>query len=60
MPKPIIDAKKCTVCGTCVDTCPVNVFEKKEDKIEIAKPDDCIGCRACEAACPVQAINVED
>ena len=24
------------------------------------KPDECIGCRACEAQCPAQAIVVED
>ena len=23
MPKPVIDYSKCTVCGTCVDVCPV-------------------------------------
>ncbi len=60
MPKPTIDAKKCTVCGTCIDACPVDVLEKKDDKIDVTKTDACIGCRACEGACPVQAIKVED
>ena len=60
MPKPIIDSEKCTVCGACVETCPVSVFEKKGDKVEVTKADDCIGCRACEAACPAKAIKVED
>ncbi len=60
MPKPTIDAKKCTVCGTFIDACPVDVFEKKDDKIDVAKATDCIGYRACEGACPTQAIKVED
>lgn len=64
MPYPIIDYKKCTTCGTCVQVCPVTVFETKGEgkkkKIVVAKPKDCIGCRACEAQCPVQAIKVED
>ena len=59
MPKPIIDYKKCTACGTCVEVCPVDVFTKK-DKVEVSKPDECIGCRACEMQCPAKAIVVED
>jgi NAD-dependent dihydropyrimidine dehydrogenase PreA subunit len=60
MVKPKIDQDKCTVCGKCVEICPVDVFEKKEDKVEVANPDACIGCRACEAQCPVKAIEMED
>lgn len=60
MPKPKIDQAKCVKCGTCVDVCPVDVFEKKDGKIKVTKPDECIGCRACEAQCPEQAIKVED
>jgi NAD-dependent dihydropyrimidine dehydrogenase PreA subunit len=68
MPKPIIDKAKCTVCEICIGICPVEVFsiskpsdetqEKKE--IIISKPEECIGCRACEAQCPNSAIVVKD
>lgn len=60
MPKPIIDQEKCQVCGACVDACPQECFEKKGDKVEVAKPDECIGCQACVGACPHEAISIED
>ncbi|MFP4403046.1 MAG: ferredoxin family protein [Candidatus Woesearchaeota archaeon] len=60
MAKPIIDEKKCTNCNTCVDICPVNVFEKGEKTAIVKLPDECIGCRACEVQCPELAIVVED
>lgn len=60
MPKPIIDEKKCTNCGTCVDVCPMAVFEKGENTAKVVKPEDCIGCRACEVQCPEECIKVED
>ncbi len=60
MPKPLIDSKKCNLCGTCVEICPMSVFKKDDDKIIVAAPNDCIGCRACEAQCAQQAIVVEE
>ncbi len=60
MPKPVIDAKKCTNCGTCIEICPVEVFKKGEEIAEVAKPKECIGCKACEVQCPEDAIIVED
>jgi len=59
MPEPVIDKKKCNLCGTCVEICPMNVFKKGKDKIEIVN-SDCIGCRACEAQCAQAAIKVKD
>lgn len=60
MAKPIIDEEKCTNCGTCVEVCPVEVFKKGEKVAIVEKPEECIGCRACEAQCPESAITVED
>ena len=57
--RPYIDAKKCTGCGTCVAVCPVNVFDMKGDKSVVARPNDCIQCRACERSCPPEAIAVK-
>ncbi len=60
MPHPEIDYKKCTNCGTCIEVCPVGVFVKKGNKVVVAKPNECIGCRACEAQCPNEAIEVKE
>ena len=60
MPKPVIDKKKCTDCGDCVDICPVSVFTKEKGKVFVKNPKECIGCRACEGQCPTNAIKVLD
>ncbi|MBN2457857.1 4Fe-4S dicluster domain-containing protein [Candidatus Woesearchaeota archaeon] len=60
MPKVTIDYDKCSTSGICVDICPVGVFEKKDDKVVVARPEDCILCRACEGSCPKGAIKVEE
>lgn len=60
MPKPVIDKEKCTKCGACVNACPVNVLVKENDEIIVKSPENCIGCRACEASCEQEAIKVED
>ncbi|MEM2214054.1 MAG: 4Fe-4S binding protein [Candidatus Nezhaarchaeales archaeon] len=54
----VIDRGKCTNCGTCVSVCPVGVYEMKEGKVEIVNKDACLACRACEAQCPNQAIQI--
>lgn len=53
-----VDRDKCTGCGTCADTCPVAVFEIKDEKSVPVKPEECIVCRACEVQCPEGAIQV--
>jgi len=54
----IVDAEKCTGCETCVDTCPVGVYEMKDGKSVPVNVEDCIICRACEMECPEGAIQV--
>jgi NAD-dependent dihydropyrimidine dehydrogenase PreA subunit len=59
MPKPTIDSDKCQHCNVCIEMCPVNVFKKNGNgDTVIDVPDECIGCRSCEAQCPKAAITV--
>jgi NAD-dependent dihydropyrimidine dehydrogenase PreA subunit len=58
MVKIVVDNDKCNGCETCVNTCPVGVYEIKDGKSVPVKVDECLVCRACEAQCPNGAIQV--
>jgi len=53
-----VDIDKCDGCATCVDVCPVGVFEIDEGKSNVVNVDECLVCRACEAQCPNNAIEI--
>ena len=55
-----IDIQKCIGCGTCVATCPMDVFRlnEKTAKSTIVYPEDCQICHLCCVYCPKQAITV--
>lgn len=64
MAKVKVNLEKCDGEGTCVDVCPVAVFELQkvngETKSVVVAEEDCIVCRACEVQCPQQAIEVTE
>lgn len=53
-----IDIDKCDGCGTCVDTCPVEVLKIEEEKCIVADLDECLVCMACEVQCPNSVIKI--
>ncbi len=52
-----VDPQKCSVCLTCVRTCPYGVprIQDGAAHIEVAS---CFGCGACVAECPGKAITL--
>lgn len=66
MPRVTVNWNRCSGKGTCVDVCPVNIFELQELaeypetlKAVPVRADDCVLCMACMAQCIEQAISVE-
>jgi NAD-dependent dihydropyrimidine dehydrogenase PreA subunit len=67
MPKVNVDWTKCNGCGTCIDNCPVSVFELQDlsdysdtKKSVPVRADDCILCMTCMTLCPTGAIIVHE
>ncbi len=54
---PIIDKKKCNLCGLCIDICPVDALVMGSTGPEFIKPYTCTYCTECEAICPENAIS---
>lgn len=54
----VVNAETCSGCGSCVDACPVEAIEMKDD-IAVVDADTCTDCGACVDACPVEAITLD-
>ena len=52
---------RCNHCAKppCVDICPVTAMFQRKDGIVEFNSDACIGCKACIAACPYDAIYID-
>lgn len=46
----------CTMCGTCVESCPVEAISEGDPKY-IIDAETCVDCGACAGECPTEAIN---
>jgi NAD-dependent dihydropyrimidine dehydrogenase PreA subunit len=51
-----IDLDLCKGAAECENWCPVGVYVIEDGKVNAANIEDCIGCQACQTACPTQAI----
>ena len=52
-----INHHRCKVCGICVNVCPVQNYEIRQDKLhELSK---CIACLQCERFCPDMALIID-
>ncbi len=64
---PEIDIERCTGCGKCVDTCPVEAMtlvsanDAKYPKRKRAHlvDEQCLGCGVCVRVCPQESIRLE-
>lgn len=50
----IVKKEKCTACGTCLDACPFDAIEMKDEKAHIN--EYCNACMSCMEVCPEGAI----
>ncbi len=50
----------CIGCGTCVKTCPTDVFrmDHQTNKAVIQYPAECQICHLCRMYCPADAITI--
>ena len=58
MKRVIIDKKKCTGCGICVQICPYRAIRMTDKKAEYIL-DECFLCGHCQAVCVVDAVRIE-
>ncbi|MGP8329903.1 MAG: 4Fe-4S binding protein [Methanosarcinaceae archaeon] len=58
MVKIIIDTKKCSGCGACVDACPRRVLEIHNGTCMAVKPEMCRFCMLCIPACKPKALSI--
>ena len=65
VPKPFIIEEKCTQCGTCVHSCPVegkavNWLNGDKTKAPVYDYSKCIKCYCCQEMCPESAIYLKE
>jgi NAD-dependent dihydropyrimidine dehydrogenase PreA subunit len=53
----IIDEKCCDGCGTCIKVCSYGVYEKLDEKPQVAHVMYCKDCGNCIEECPNGCIS---
>jgi len=59
LPIVTIDTKKCDQCKACIDACPKNILEIKNNKVIVTDIEQCTACKSCVDICENDAIAVE-
>lgn len=55
----LIDSKKCSGCGLCIDDCPSKVLQLESNAAFCTK-EHCLNCFHCMAICPEKAVSSTD
>ena len=56
--KPLLNKKKCILCGECVKVCPVGAAAMSGIEYPVYDLNKCIGCAQCIAMCPEMALKI--
>jgi len=59
MVKITVLAERCDGCGECVEVCPADVYEIKNNVAVPVNSDECTECCSCVEVCPTEAIEHE-
>jgi len=54
-----VDNDRCDGCEECLKFCPCDVFDFFQKAIP-ARPQNCLGCRTCEAVCKSKAVIITE
>ena len=56
---PVIDPKKCNLCGICEEVCPGDILYVDAGSERIVRyPQECDQCGICQRDCPEDAIEI--
>ena len=58
VPKPVLEASRCTLCGRCAAACTFNAIALIKEKLLIF-PELCHACGVCTEVCPEGALHEE-
>jgi NAD-dependent dihydropyrimidine dehydrogenase PreA subunit len=55
----VVEKRRCTGCGVCVDVCPGDCFEILRKKAVARRYESCVQCGACVIQCPTDCLFFE-